>query len=51
MDRLHKQLQYFVVNKMSSDKLWEGVTVYLSGHEVGLAIVECCGGVLARVTS
>lgn len=38
MDRLHKQLQYFVVNKLSTDKLWHGVTVYLSGHEVRLSL-------------
>ena len=34
MVRLHTQLQYFVVNKVSNDKLWQGVKVYLSGHEV-----------------
>lgn len=34
MARLHEQLKYFVNMKISSDKSWEGVTVYLSGHEV-----------------
>lgn len=34
MVRLHTQLQYFIVNKMSNDKLWRDVRVYLSGHEV-----------------
>ncbi|XP_078266540.1 5'-3' exoribonuclease 1 isoform X2 [Rhinoraja longicauda] len=33
MARLHEQLKYFVNMKISSDKSWEGVTVYLSGHE------------------
>jgi len=34
MVRLHEQLKYFVVNKLSNDELWKGVAVYLSGHEV-----------------
>ncbi|KAL4221730.1 5'-3' exoribonuclease 1 [Mactra antiquata] len=33
MVRLQQQLQYFVVKKLSTDPLWEGVRVYLSGHE------------------
>lgn len=33
MVRLQKQLQYFVVNKTSTDPLWQGLRVYLSGHE------------------
>ena len=33
MCRLHKQLQYFVTSKISTDSLWQGVTVILSGHE------------------
>ncbi|KAI0236329.1 5'-3' exoribonuclease 1, partial [Lamellibrachia satsuma] len=33
MTRLHEQLKYFVVKKMSTDRLWQGVRVYLSGHE------------------
>ncbi|XP_069753461.1 5'-3' exoribonuclease 1 isoform X2 [Narcine bancroftii] len=33
MARLHEHLKYFVNMKISSDKSWKGVTVYLSGHE------------------
>uniref|UniRef100_A0AAX7SZG7 5'-3' exoribonuclease 1 n=1 Tax=Astatotilapia calliptera TaxID=8154 RepID=A0AAX7SZG7_ASTCA len=33
MVRLQEQLKYFVHNKLSNDKLWENVKVYLSGHE------------------
>ncbi|XP_059849758.1 5'-3' exoribonuclease 1 isoform X1 [Hypanus sabinus] len=33
MARLHEQLKYFVNMKISSDKSWQGVIVYLSGHE------------------
>uniref|UniRef100_UPI00398EEF20 5'-3' exoribonuclease 1 isoform X2 n=1 Tax=Pristiophorus japonicus TaxID=55135 RepID=UPI00398EEF20 len=33
MARLHEQLKYFVNVKISTDKSWEDVTVYLSGHE------------------
>lgn len=33
MDRLHQQLKYFVVYKISTDEMWRGVKVYLSGHE------------------
>ena len=33
MDRLHKQLQYFVSSKISTDTLWQGCKVILSGHE------------------
>ena len=33
MDRLHQQLKYFVVHKMSTDSLWRGTRVILSGHE------------------
>ena len=35
MVRLQEQLKYFVVKKVSTDPLWHGVRVYLSGHEVG----------------
>lgn len=35
MARLQEQLEYFVHNKLSTDKLWQNVKVYLSGHEVG----------------
>lgn len=34
MVRLQEQLKYFVHNKLSNDKLWQNVRVYLSGHEV-----------------
>lgn len=33
MHRLHQHLKYFVTNKISTDALWEGVNVILSGHE------------------
>ncbi|XP_028282686.1 5'-3' exoribonuclease 1 isoform X2 [Parambassis ranga] len=33
MTRLQEQLKYFVHNKLSNDKLWKNVKVYLSGHE------------------
>ncbi|XP_041847708.1 5'-3' exoribonuclease 1 isoform X2 [Melanotaenia boesemani] len=33
MVRLQEQLKYFVHNKLSTDKLWQNVKVYLSGHE------------------
>lgn len=34
MARLQAQLKFFVASKMSADKLWQKVTVILSGHEV-----------------
>ncbi|XP_066564955.1 5'-3' exoribonuclease 1 isoform X2 [Amia ocellicauda] len=33
MARLQEQLMYFVHNKLNTDKSWQGVNVYLSGHE------------------
>ncbi|XP_018411120.1 PREDICTED: 5'-3' exoribonuclease 1 [Nanorana parkeri] len=33
MARLHEHLKYFVNMKISTDKTWEGVNIYLSGHE------------------
>ncbi|XP_040283999.1 5'-3' exoribonuclease 1 isoform X3 [Bufo bufo] len=33
MVRLHEHLKYFVNMKISTDKSWHGVTIYLSGHE------------------
>uniref|UniRef100_H3AKR8 5'-3' exoribonuclease 1 n=1 Tax=Latimeria chalumnae TaxID=7897 RepID=H3AKR8_LATCH len=33
MARLHNHLKYFVNMKISNDKAWHGVAVYLSGHE------------------
>lgn len=38
MARLHEHLKYFVNMKISTDKSWQGVTVYLSGHEVNFYI-------------
>ena len=34
MARLQDQLQYFVNSKQTSDRSWQGVRVFLSGHEV-----------------
>ncbi|XP_069831515.1 5'-3' exoribonuclease 1 isoform X2 [Dendropsophus ebraccatus] len=33
MARLHEHLKYFVNMKISTDKSWHGVAIYLSGHE------------------
>ncbi|XP_053162862.1 5'-3' exoribonuclease 1 isoform X2 [Hemicordylus capensis] len=33
MARLHEHLKYFVNMKISTDKSWQAVAVYLSGHE------------------
>ncbi|XP_076018261.1 5'-3' exoribonuclease 1 [Genypterus blacodes] len=33
MARLQGKLKYFVHNKLSTDHLWQGVRVFLSGHE------------------
>ncbi|KAF2885186.1 hypothetical protein ILUMI_20983 [Ignelater luminosus] len=33
MARLHEQLKYFVVHKISTDKLWQNCKIILSGHE------------------
>ncbi|EHB02317.1 5'-3' exoribonuclease 1 [Heterocephalus glaber] len=33
MARLHEHLKYFVNVKISTDKSWQGVTIYFSGHE------------------
>uniref|UniRef100_A0A3Q2UKD7 Uncharacterized protein n=1 Tax=Fundulus heteroclitus TaxID=8078 RepID=A0A3Q2UKD7_FUNHE len=33
MARLQEQLRYFVHNKVSTDRLWHNVRVFLSGHE------------------
>uniref|UniRef100_A0A4W3HZI6 5'-3' exoribonuclease 1 n=1 Tax=Callorhinchus milii TaxID=7868 RepID=A0A4W3HZI6_CALMI len=33
MARLQEQLKYFVNTKISTDRSWQGVVVYLSGHE------------------
>jgi len=34
MAKLHEQLIYFVAKKVSTDRLWHGLRIYLSGHEV-----------------
>lgn len=34
MTKLHEQLKYFVVNKISTDPLWQQCKVIYSGHEV-----------------
>ncbi|XP_029930281.1 5'-3' exoribonuclease 1 [Myripristis murdjan] len=33
MAKLQEQLKYFVHNKISTDRTWQGVRVFLSGHE------------------
>ena len=34
MAKLHEQLKYFVAKKVSTDHMWQGLRIYLSGHEV-----------------
>lgn len=34
MDKLHQQLKYFIVYKISTDKLWQRPKIILSGHDV-----------------
>lgn len=54
MARLQEQLKYFVHNKLSTDKAWQGVNVYLSGHEVSyraLCHVFFCEVLLIPVSS
>lgn len=34
MARLHEQLKYFVVKKISEDPLWQRCKIIYSGHEV-----------------
>lgn len=33
MARLHEILKFFVITKISTDKAWQNVKIYLSGHE------------------
>uniref|UniRef100_T1JKJ5 Uncharacterized protein n=1 Tax=Strigamia maritima TaxID=126957 RepID=T1JKJ5_STRMM len=33
MSRLHEHLKFFVSTKISTDKSWRGIRIYLSGHE------------------
>lgn len=39
MTNLHEQLKYFIVNKISSDKLWNKCKIILSGHEVFITLI------------
>ncbi|VEN57254.1 unnamed protein product, partial [Callosobruchus maculatus] len=39
MAKLHEQLKYFVVDKISNDPLWQQCKVILSGHEVSRTYV------------
>lgn len=39
MARLHEHLKYFVNKKISTDKSWQGVTIYFSGHEVIIVFI------------
>jgi len=34
MVRLHEQLKFFVNCKISTDPAWQGLRIFLSGHEV-----------------
>ena len=34
MEKLQTQLEYFVKSKMTHDRSWQDVQVYLSGHQV-----------------
>lgn len=34
MAKLHEQLKYFVTYKITTDKMWQGLRIYLSGQEV-----------------
>jgi len=36
MEKLQTQLEYFVKTKITHDRMWQGIHVYLSGHQV------CC---------
>ena len=36
MKRLQDHLKYFVVNKVTTDPLWQGPKIILSGHEVSV---------------
>lgn len=36
MARLHEQLKYFVNMKVTTDDMWQGIRIYLSGHDVSL---------------
>lgn len=34
MTKLHEQLKYFVRMKITTDEMWRGLNIYLSGHNV-----------------
>ena len=58
MARLQEQLKYFVHNKISTDKMWQNVRVFLSGHQVSehgtllfLPLLSYWGFVTASVSS
>lgn len=36
MARLQEQLKYFVTMKITTDELWQGIRIYLSGHDVNV---------------
>lgn len=41
MTKLHEQLKYFVINKISTDPLWQKCKVIFSGHEVIMSTIIC----------
>lgn len=42
MVRLHEQLKFFVNYKISTDPAWQGLRIYLSGHEVCVVMMNFC---------
>ena len=38
MVRLQRQLKYFVNMKITEDSKWQGIRIFLSGHEVGILV-------------
>jgi 5'-3' exonuclease len=39
MANLDEQLKYFINVKLTTDPLWEGVDIHLSGHLVRTALI------------
>ena len=39
MENLDRQLRYFINVKLTTDPLWEGVDIHLSGHLVGRSLM------------
>ena len=35
IDKLQKQLEFFITKKVSTDPLWKHTEIILSGHQVG----------------